>query len=139
MPENLHIPHLSSGLSVILMCTSIVVALLGIALAYTFYISKRDLPEKTAKAFAPIYKLFYNKWYFDEIYGRLIVEPLVYMSKGIWHCFDMGVIDFTVNAFGKSTVFCGGILKFLQTGRIQTYIFTMILGSLILIIIFYTI
>ena len=138
MPVNLHIPHLTLGMSTSLMILSIIVALMGVGLAYVYYIYKKDLPEKTAKAFAPIYKLFYHKWYFDEIYGNLIVDPLVYISKGIWHCFDIGIIDFTVNAFGKSAVYCGSILKYLQTGRIQTYIFTMALGSLILIIIFYT-
>jgi NADH-quinone oxidoreductase subunit L len=138
VPENLSIHHLSMGLSTTLMMSSVVVALMGVALAYIYYMYRKDLPEKTAKAFSPIYKLFYNKWYFDEIYGNLIIQPLVYMSKGIWHYFDIGIIDFTVNAFGKSAVFCGNILKYLQTGKIQTYIFTMVVGSLILIIIFYT-
>jgi NADH-quinone oxidoreductase subunit L len=138
VPENLSIHHLSMGLSTTLMMSSVVVALMGVALAYIYYMYRKDLPEKTARAFSPIYKLFYNKWYFDEIYGNLIIQPLVYMSKGIWHYFDIGIIDFTVNAFGKSAVFCGNILKYLQTGKIQTYIFTMVVGSLILIIIFYT-
>ncbi|MBC7196127.1 MAG: NADH-quinone oxidoreductase subunit L, partial [Deferribacterales bacterium] len=101
-------------------------------------IKKPDiLPAKTAKAAGPIYKLFYNKWYFDEIYQALIINPIVTISKFLWKGFDVNVIDFIVNAFGHVARFLGQILRYIQTGRIQTYIFTMVVGVILLLTIFY--
>jgi NADH-quinone oxidoreductase subunit L len=34
-----------------------------------------DLPAKTVRAFKPLHALFYNKWYFDELYDAVFVQP----------------------------------------------------------------
>ncbi|MCA1932619.1 MAG: NADH-quinone oxidoreductase subunit L, partial [Calditerrivibrio sp.] len=136
-PHGVHGHEMSHSTATMLMLLSIVVAVAGIALSYLYYVKSPELPEKTIKTFRPIHKLFYNKWFFDEIYNALIVQPVVTISKFLWKGFDVNVIDFTVNAFGKVANFFGGILRYLQTGRIQTYIFTMVVGVVILVAIFY--
>ncbi|MDY6820585.1 MAG: NADH-quinone oxidoreductase subunit L [Deferribacterota bacterium] len=139
IPEHLHIPHLVEGVSISLMVISIILALAGLSLATLLYVYRRDLPDKIAKAFRPIYKFVFNKWYFDELYGALIVRPIVYLSEAIWFAFDIHVIDFIVNACGKTAMFFGNIFKYIQTGRIQSYIFTMVFATLLLIILFYAV
>lgn len=120
-----------------LMVLSTVIGIIGIYIAYLFYIKNTALPAKTAKAAGPIYRLFFNKWYFDEIYQAFIINPIVMISKFLWKGFDVNVIDFTVNAFGWVAKFLGSVLRVIQTGRIQTYVFSMVLGVIILITIFY--
>jgi len=122
----------------ILMVLSIGLGFLGIYVAYLFYVKKPDtLPAATVKMFKPIHKLFYNKWYFDEIYDGLIVQPTIYVSKILWRAFDVNVIDFTVNAFGHVAKFGGSTLRHIQTGRIQTYIFSVVVGTIIMVTIFF--
>ncbi len=55
--------------------TPLVFALAGIALSYVFYMVRPELPALTVRRFPGIYALFYNKWYFDEIYDALFVQP----------------------------------------------------------------
>ena len=130
--------HLAHSTALILMILSIAVAVVGIAVAYVFYIKKPDtLPAKTVKTFKPIHKLFFNKWYFDELYDAIIVNPIVTISKFLWRGFDVWVIDFTVNAFGIVPQYCGRVLRHVQTGRIQTYIFSMVVGAVVLVAIFF--
>lgn len=121
-----------------LMALSTVIGIIGIYVAYVFYIKKPDtLPAATAKAAGPVYKLFFNKWYFDEIYDALIVQPIVTISKFLWRGFDVNVIDFIVNAAAWVANFLGGLLRMLQTGRIQTYMYSMVVGVILLLTIFY--
>ncbi len=64
------------GLHVGLMVTSGVIALAGIGLAWWFYVRSPQLPGQIAAAIAPLYAASRNKFYFDEIYGALVVAPL---------------------------------------------------------------
>lgn len=138
VPHAAEAHHVSHATAYGLMILSTIIGIIGIYVAYMFYIKKPDiLPAKTAKAAGPIYKLFYNKWYFDEIYQALIINPIVTISKFLWKGFDVNVIDFIVNAFGHVARFLGQILRYIQTGRIQTYIFTMVVGVILLLTIFY--
>jgi NADH-quinone oxidoreductase subunit L len=139
IPANAHIHHLSAATSVSLVSISIIMAVAGVVLAAFYYLYKLDLPDKTVRAFRPVYKLFYNKWYFDEIYGMFIVQPISDLSYALYKAVDVYVIDFIVNGFGHTALFFGNIFKYIQTGRIQTYLFTMILSVLVLLMLFYAI
>jgi NADH-quinone oxidoreductase subunit L len=138
-PEGAHPHHLEHSTALMLMILSIVVAAAGIFISWLYYIKVPSLPGKTVKAFKPVHTFFYNKWFFDELYDALIVFPIVTISRFLWRGFDVNVIDFTVNAFGKVPMFIGGVARHLQTGRMQTYIFTMVVGVIVLFTIFYTV
>jgi len=137
VPEHFHIPHLAKGTSYFLMILSVVVAASGIFVSYIYYVKSPDLPAKTVKAFRPIHKFFYHKWYFDELYDAIIIQPILMISKFLWKGFDANFIDFIVNAFGWVAQFLGRFLRIIQTGRIQTYLFTFVLGVILLLTIFY--
>jgi NADH-quinone oxidoreductase subunit L len=123
-----------------LMLLSIAVAAAGIFVSYLFYVKMYPvLPEKTVKTFKPIHKFLLNKWYFDELYDFLFVHPIVTISNMLWRGFDANFIDFIVNAFGRVPMWLSGVVRHVQTGRLQTYIFTMAVGVIVLITIFYTV
>src|SRR5271170_2520784 len=76
--------------------------LLGIFLAYMFYVAKRGLPDSFVKAAGGLYTLVYNKYFVDEAYDATVVEPLVEGSRTVlWHGVDAGLIDGTVNGVGR--------------------------------------
>ena len=62
----------------------IVLAIIGISIATVFYVLIPDLPGKVSSTFRVFYTLFYNKWFFDEIYNNLFVKPLKIISIFCW-------------------------------------------------------
>jgi NADH-quinone oxidoreductase subunit L len=112
----------------------LVVGIAGIALAWLFYIRQPDLPAKTASTFAPIYRFFYNKWYFDELYDFLFVRPAKKLGHVLWKKGDNALID----GLGPDGVAEGsrGIARFagrLQSGYIFHYAFVMLIGVVVLV------
>ncbi len=53
----------------------LVLGLLGIGLAYVMYIVNPLLPVRLAQSFGGIYRFLLNKWYFDELYDIIFVQP----------------------------------------------------------------
>jgi NADH-quinone oxidoreductase subunit L len=107
----------------------LVVALSGIALAYVYYVWKPDLPAKTAKAFGGLYRLVYNKYYFDELYDFLFVRPAMRIGEGLWKIGDDGIIDrFGPNGFAALAVKISRRASEMETGYIYHYAFSMVIG-----------
>ncbi|MEX2527453.1 MAG: NADH-quinone oxidoreductase subunit L [Gemmatimonadota bacterium] len=75
-------------------------------------------------------KLLYNKWYVDEFYDRVVVQPLLRTSRGLWRWVDAFLIDGTVNSVGAITRGFGWMGSLFQTGQVNTYAFLFTLGVL---------
>jgi NADH-quinone oxidoreductase subunit L len=76
-----------------------------------------------------IHTLLANKYYVDEVYNALIVQPVKNGSHFLlWKLVDNGIIDGIVNAVAAIIRFVGGTLRRLQTGLVQVYIVSMVLG-----------
>lgn len=119
-PAHAHPHHMAHSTALMLMFLSIGVAAAGIFVSYLFYVKNFPaLPEKTVKTFKPIHKFLLNKWYFDELYDFLFVHPIVMLSNILWRAFDVNVVDFTVNAFGRVPMWLSGVVRHVQTGRMQ--------------------
>ncbi len=117
--------HEASGNVLVFMVISSVVGLAGIAFAWTRY-SKRVPSDEPTGAF---HRLLANKYYVDEVYNALIVQPVKNGSHFLlWKLVDNGVIDGIVNGVAALIRFIGGLLRRLQTGLVQAYIISMVLG-----------
>ena len=72
----------------------LVVAVVGIAIAWYAYIRDPRLPAQDWRARSgPLYLFLYNKWYFDEIYDFLFVRPRLLAGRILWKRGDGMVID----------------------------------------------
>jgi NADH-quinone oxidoreductase subunit L len=108
--------------------------LFGIFTAWVAYIWQPWLPAWTARAFRPIYLLFLNKWYFDEIYDFLIVRPLMALGAGLWKKGDGGVIDgLGPDGLAATTRRLSVAASRLQTGYLYHYAFAMLIGVVALV------
>jgi len=107
------------------------VALVGIYIAYVFYIRNPQIPHALVARFPFIYKLLYNKYYVDEIYNAAFVNSTVKGSEIIYDHFDLKVIDGAVNGAGSATNFSGKILSYLQTGLLKDYALVFLLGAIL--------
>jgi len=114
----------------------LVMGVLGIGLAYVMYMANPLLPIRLAESFRSIYLFLLNKWYFDELYDRIFVQPLLRIARVFWQTGDATLIDGVPN--GLAALTGGGsrqIVKF-QTGSLAVYAFVMLIGVVALIGVF---
>ncbi len=111
-----------------------VAMLLGLGLAWLFYIRRPDLPGRLAASQRPLYLFLLNKWYFDEIYDFLFVRPAKAMGGYLWKKGDGAVIDGSINGVAMGIVpFFTRLAGRAQSGYIFTYAFAMVLGITFLV------
>jgi len=144
--------------NLLLMGGSLVVALSGISLAYFMYYKKSISAEEVGRKYKGIYTLLYNKYYFDELYMAVIINPVYNLMEKMFR-FDQVVIDGAVNGVGKLTLWwswakerfdtivvdgavngvgylslgMGKLIRKTQTGQLQTYALVVFLGAVVLI------
>jgi NADH-quinone oxidoreductase subunit L len=107
----------------------LVFALSGIALSYMYYITMPWLPEATVRRFPGIHALFYNKWYFDEIYDAVFVQPSLRIGRFFWKKGDGATIDGlgADNIAARAQDMAGVLMRF-QSGYLYHYAFVMLVG-----------
>jgi NADH-quinone oxidoreductase subunit L len=128
--------HEAGAMEYLVMLVSVVVALLGIWLAYSGYLRQAAWPGRLSKGV--IYNTVLNKYYVDQIYDTLLSQPIVKVSEGMAQGFDLGVIDGLVNGVAAFFGWVAGGLRRVQTGFVQNYaLFTALGILLILVSIFY--
>jgi len=131
--ENLHTVHLSHSLEIILMSLSVLIALSGIFLAYLMYLKKSIDPDSLAEKFSGLYKVLYNKYYVDEIYQSVIINPLLSFCKWLWEFIDTKIIDGFVNISGKIAILFSHLTRRIQSGYVQNYAAALVLGVLVIL------
>ncbi len=108
----------------------VIVGILGLLVAWWFYIKSPETPKRLAKSLHGLYTLIYNKYYVDEIYAALFVRPLLWISANVlWHFVDERVIDGTVNGVATVARESGGELRKLQSGNTRSYASWVIIGA----------
>jgi len=112
----------------------IFLAILGILCAYLFYILNPNLPKILSKKVSLIYNLFFNKWYFDELYDYLFVKSFIKFGNFFWKKGDEGTIDrFGPNGISKLVKNISSKSIIIQSGYIYHYAFAMLIGLVVLI------
>ena len=108
----------------------VIVAVLGLLLAWWLYIRKPELPAKLEQSMRGPYRIVYNKYYIDEIYNALFVAPLLFISRYIlWRVVDEGIIDGIVNGSASVARGTGSKLRELQSGNARSYASWVVLGA----------
>jgi len=130
--------HEAPGVAVELLgiLLSILISFFGLLMAWAYYIRHEAWPANLAKPFSFLRNLIDHKWYVDELYGAVVVRPLVAVSGWFARVFDPKVIDGAVNAVGDVTVDAGEAVRKLQNGAIPTYAFSIFLGVVVVLIYF---
>ena len=102
---------------------------LGIAFAFQAYMRSKDLPSKMAKAFGPIYTFVYNKWFFDELYDAMFVQPALAIGRVFWKKGDGATIDgLGPDGLAARANDIAGVLSRFQSGYLYHYAFVMLVG-----------
>ena len=105
------------------------VAVIGIAVAYVFYVADPRIPVRLAARYRALYMFLLNKWYFDELYDWLFVRTAFVLGDGLWRSGDGAVIDgLGPNGVASVTRDLARQASRLQTGYLYHYAFAMMIG-----------
>jgi NADH-quinone oxidoreductase subunit L len=132
IPVHEHMTEMTSTTEWTLMSCTTGLALLVIVVSYFIYAKKENLPVEDFAQNAPT-RLIANKFYVDEIYHALFVQPIERASKFIHYYFDTRVVDGAVNGIGTGVERIGGIFRRLQNGNIEYYLLGMVAGVILLL------
>ena len=123
-----HVAVESHGLHFDIMLLSLIMGVVGFALAWLFYLRSPSIPESLARALDPLYTLSLNKFYLDEIFYWILVAPL----RGLaWlsYWFDRTVVDRIVDGVGMVPVVLSRVPVFVHNGLVSTYSLVMLGGA----------
>jgi NADH-quinone oxidoreductase subunit L len=145
--------HGSRGLELGLMALSVLIGVLGIFVAWRFYVRQPEISARLKERFAGAHRVLTNKYYVDELYDATVISGTMASATGLWS-FDRHVVDGAVNGSGWLTIFAswashlvdkyivdglvnlvGSVLqessfvfRRFQTGLIQNYALLMLFG-----------
>jgi NADH-quinone oxidoreductase subunit L len=118
-----------SDIELMIAIPSIIIALLGIGVAYLMYKKETDIPDRVAGTFKISYKWAYNKFYIDEVYLYVTKKIIFrYISTPIaW--FDRHIVDGTMNSIAALTQGVSYRIRGFQSGQLQKYAFVFVTGA----------
>ncbi|HSO77955.1 MAG TPA: NADH-quinone oxidoreductase subunit L [Bacteroidales bacterium] len=124
--------HIELGIAI----PSVLIGLVGIAIAWVMYKKETTLPERMAETFKLGYKWAYNKFYIDELY-LFITHKIIFkhISQPIaW--FDRHIVDGTMNGIAWVTQTVSFKIRGFQSGQLQKYAFVFVSGVIGLVLVF---
>jgi NADH-quinone oxidoreductase subunit L len=119
--------HLTHNTEYMLMGLSTILVVISISLAWFRF--RNYHIDGESKGFG---KLLENKWYVDEVYQTVIVNPLKSISAFFNNIVESKMIDGAVNGVGKAVNYSSRQLRWLQSGQVGAYVLLMVIGILIL-------
>lgn len=129
-----HDAHASHVLEYGLMVVSLVVALSGIALATRLYRRESNRPVQLAERFGWLYRILWRKYFVDEFYYAVVVDPLYHLSvRVLWRITDVQIVDGAVNGIARLIGRIGEVVRRIQTGYAQSYAVMMMVGIVLLV------
>jgi len=86
-----------------LMAFSVAIGIIGILLAYRFYVQTPEVSEAMAARWAGLHRVLTNKYYVDEAYDATVIGGTMASARGLW-AVDRTVVDGAVNGTGRLTI-----------------------------------
>ncbi len=106
-----------------------VIALVGIAIAHYVWVVRPGVATLVRERARPLYELFVNKWYFDELIGALVVRPAAAGGVFARDTFERLFVDDTLIGGTTGLVRAGSAaVRAIQSGFVRYYAALLVLG-----------
>ena len=121
-----------ADVELVLIGVAVLVAMLGIALAYLRLKPQRLVPAREAPEERGIERILADKYYVDEAYDAAVIRPTLGLSQRVlWRGVDVGIIDgLFVNGSAYLARGVGWIGSQLQSGQVGSYAWGIVIGVL---------
>jgi len=131
--------EVGTGTFIGLAALSVLVALAGFALAYLLHARRPELAVAWRTRLGPIHTLVEHKYYIDELYDRVFVQPALALARLLNDVVEPRVIDGAVNGIAAFTLLEAREFRLLQTGRVRSYALVTLGGAvgILVIVIWY--
>ena len=117
---------------------TLVVIAMGIFVAYRVFYVRQPSPESVGAIAPPVYRLFANRWYVDELYDVAIVRPFILIGLFLNTIVERFVINGVVEGSALAVRGSAGDLKRVQTGYVRNYALSILFGA-VLVVFYYVI
>ncbi|MEM2855875.1 MAG: NADH-quinone oxidoreductase subunit L [Candidatus Nitrosocaldaceae archaeon] len=133
----IEVEHEEIKLNWIAVISSLVSFGIGAGLGYIYYIKRAANPEVISKnAFTRgVYKFLENRWYVNSIYYWLFVIGPLFIARIFWKYFENVVVDGINPALEFSMAWWSKIVRYIQSGVVQTYVYAFGIGIIFILII----
>ncbi len=111
---------------------AVLIGLTGILVATLMYKSEKTLPDRVAAFFGPLYRWASRKFYFDELYMFITKRILFNKVSSPVAWFDRHIVDGFMNLLAYLAQRSSFLIRGLQSGHIQGYVFVFVLGAVLL-------
>jgi NADH-quinone oxidoreductase subunit L len=137
-PAPIEAPGGGKSLELPLAVVSVAVAAIGWFFAHLLYFAKPELPKQLVAKLHGLYSLLLNKYWIDELYGTVIITPLLFLSRyALKGLFDTGVITGGSLALGYTAQGIGSLVQRVQSGNIRSYAGWLAIGAAALLLLAY--
>jgi NADH-quinone oxidoreductase subunit L len=121
--------HTKSSLLVFGIVLGTLLGLAGIAIAYRVWVAKPGTAERVRARVQPLYRLFVNKWYFDELIGAVVLTPFAAVGGFAKGTFERVFVDETLVGGTSGLVRIGSAaVRAAQSGFVRYYAALLVLG-----------
>jgi NADH-quinone oxidoreductase subunit L len=118
----------------VFMGISVAAAAIGLLGAWFLYYKRTDLPAKMAEAAGGLYRLVYDKYRVDELYGAAVIGPILLFSTNVlWKGIDATLIDGTVNGSAAGAQEISDGVRQIESGNIRSYAGWVAFGAAVVI------
>jgi NADH-quinone oxidoreductase subunit L len=97
------------------------------------YMRNPELPARFVARFPTLHRVIFNKWYIDELYDAVFVNPCKRIGTFLWRGFDVKVVDGAVNGCAWVVKGVGAGLRYTQSGYLYNYAVAMVVGVVVIV------
>lgn len=127
--------HADPTVEINVMAIAVLVAALGMLVAYILYVARPELPAQLSSRFRALYTVLYHKYYVDEAYDTAFVHPIHRTSETfLWRAMDVFTIDGAVNGVASLLQDAGDFLKRMQSGYTRAYGSWILFGAFLVLL-----
>jgi NADH-quinone oxidoreductase subunit L len=118
-----HHPHAEEATEWLAIGSSVLAFVIGISIAFLKFGKAAEVP-----VFSGFAKFAYNKFYIDELYNMLFVQPYKSIGAMIWKDFDPSVTDGPRKIIVWIYEMAADVFRVVQTGYVRVYAIYMVIG-----------
>jgi NADH-quinone oxidoreductase subunit L len=127
--SSLYATHTRNGLLITGLAIGTVLGLAGIAVAYRIWVQRPSIAAQLQARLRPVYELFANAWYFDDLIAALVVRPATAAGRFANDVFDRRVVEETLVGGTTALVRAGSAaVRAAQSGFVRYYAALLVLG-----------